>query len=698
MRTIQRKAFLQSYTGDPLALMPVLPEVKRKGYAAIMLFADIGSLSQFQTLAAAAGAEGLAVGVFTGYMKYEYRYLAEHPDQRLVSARAWKDQDGLGTENWGCPFHPEFKRRYLDFLRALAAAPGVEEIQLNDEADLGLGCYCPVCRAAYRRDFGGDMPLLLVTEADAGRWRDPAWRRFIKWRMERWNAVHGEMRAAIREVNPAIKAVFQASPAVDLCSENPWRTAVDLAAMVEQIDGLCVDPYYTFHRRCYDPAEVYLSEWCRFLRGIVPPGKLAEVVPQGFSHPTFTRPLGAADGRWAAVIPVACGVDHVVPYSYTLMQCSAPLARAYEACFAFDCYFERARPLDYVGVVHGANTEIFARPFPTSTPDSYDGTRMLPCAESLRHKGIPYSYLPDRRLSSESLQPFEAVVLPEIECLDEPQARAIRKYWEAGGNLIVLGNLGTADAEGAPGARSLLEEIVGVKVVGEAEGFGRRQMAFAGPHPLAAALPAVPEPAASRYFLGAQRPLLGLTQCKDVRVEGESRILAVFTDAEGQRTEWPAIVEPVTRSPAGRIVYFAGFPSRLLPNPKFGVWPRNLAHWLVPAAVEYLARRKPALRVEGWPPAVPIGKIRPLDPRYINTFEFFPLIGDDLAIGVVASYFKEPASFGMRAVVPPGKTLAGVQELVRRKPVAAKTHNGEAVVKVSMGFNDPLKIFVFSFT
>ena len=27
----------------------------------------------------------------------------------------------------------------------------------------------------------------------------------------------------------------------------------------------------------------------------------------------------------------------------------------------------------------------------------------------------------------------------------------------------------------------------------------------------------------------------------------------------------------------------------------------------------------------------------------MNTFEFFPLIGEDLMIGVVASYFKEPA-------------------------------------------------------
>ena len=46
-------------------------------------------------------------------------------------------------------------------------------------------------------------------------------------------------------------------------------------------------------------------------------------------------------------------------------------------------------------------------------PGSYDGTRVMPVAESLRHKGIPYAYLPDRRL--ERLGEFSVVVLPEAK-------------------------------------------------------------------------------------------------------------------------------------------------------------------------------------------------------------------------------------------------------------------------------------------
>jgi len=44
IRTIRRKAFLQNYEGDPLALIPLMPEVKRKGYTSVMLAADIDDL------------------------------------------------------------------------------------------------------------------------------------------------------------------------------------------------------------------------------------------------------------------------------------------------------------------------------------------------------------------------------------------------------------------------------------------------------------------------------------------------------------------------------------------------------------------------------------------------------------------------------------------------------------------------------
>jgi len=690
-RDITRLAFLQEYEGRPLALLDLIDEVKRKGYDAVVFAAAISKLDQVRELAAAAHASGLRVYTFTGYMKYQYTYLAEHPEQRLVTAEECTDQDGLSTVSWGCPFNPDFKKRYFDFLRELAIIPGLEEIWVNDEASLGTGCYCAHCRAAFERDLGGEMPLM--TDAAPARWEDERWRRFLRWRIDRWNRVHGEMKTAIRGANPDVRAVFQASPSEDLCWHNPWYSAVDLSSMVDVLDGLCTDPYYTFHPRRYNPAEVYLSEWCRFLRGIVPADKKADIIPQAFSHPTFTRPLDERDGYWAALVPVACGIDCIAPYTYKLMAASPPLIESYEKSFVHDSRFAEAEPLSYVGVVHGANTEMFSRPFPIDTPGSYDGSRMLPCTESLRHRGLPYSYLPDSRLSPEMLRPFEVVVLPEIECLDPLQEDAIRAYWENGGNLVVLGQLGVADAMGARHGRSLLTELTGIEVVGDAS--ATRQMAFVAPHQIQQALPSVDEEAAAKYSDGALHPLTALTNCRDVKVQGTAKVLAEFTDTDGRTPGSPAVVEYDSGGDQGRLVYFAGFPSRTTTNPRYHTAPRNLAHWLLPAVVEYVARRKPAVRVEDWPPAVPLERARPLDPRYLCTFELFALAGENSLIGMVASYFREPAQFIMVATVPEGRSLRRVSELIAGGEAVATVNGNEVRIDVAMAHDDAAKVLLF---
>ena len=160
-------------------------------------------------------------------------------------------------------------------------------------------------------------------------WRDERWRRFLKWRIDRWNRVHGEMSDAIHAVNPAVMVGFQTSPGIDLWN-NPWYSAVDLHGMARRLDALSVDPYYTFHpHKGFEPREVDQSEWSRFLAGMMPEGKSAQVVVQGFSHYSFARPLNEADGIWTALVPPACGVDLVMPYSYHLQR-SSPVQAAYE--------------------------------------------------------------------------------------------------------------------------------------------------------------------------------------------------------------------------------------------------------------------------------------------------------------------------------------------------------------------------------
>ncbi len=685
-RRIVRGAFLCDFTGHYERILEDVTEVARKGYRSVIIFPRIGQEGVARDLCERAVAHGLSVGMCTNYIKDQQAYLADHPAQRLVLATEALDQDRLSTSNWGCPFHPQFKQRYLTQLRELAPLPAVRWIFVNDEALLLSGCYCPACRGDYDREVGGEMPCKL--EPVAADWKDARWRRYLQWRLERWNRVHGEMTAAIHAANPGVKSIFQASPASDLWL-NPWFTGVDLSSMVNELDGLCTDPYYTFHERHFDPPEVYLSEWCRFLRGLVPPGGEALIVPQGFSHATFSRPLGEADGYWTALVPPACGVNHIIPYTYQLQRTS-PVQKAYENCFRCDPFFEKVAPLDFATVVHGTQTEIYTHPLPANLPASnYDATRVLPVTASLRSKGLPYAYLPDRALRDPTRYAnCRALVLPEINCLSTEQRRGLSDHLEGGGNWVVLGELGCADETGAPLSRSFLQETLGIHVTGRTE--GTRPFRFLRPCPLTEGMLPFDERGAATFCDGAHTPIQALNHCVDAKLPADAEVLAEFTDPNDRTTGQPAVA--VLRR-KGRVLWFAGFPSPTVMHPKFRTAVLNRARELVGLGALWAAGGPPTLRVENWPPEVPMRGQRPYDHRDRCTFEFFPLAGEDCFMGVVVSYFREPTAFPMVLTLPRGQRIERITELLNNRPVAFQEEGGQARIQVAVSPDMPALVY-----
>jgi hypothetical protein len=620
----------------------------------------------------------------------QHKHIADHPEQRFVEAVPGLDIDGLGTDSWGCPYNPDFKARYFEQLRKIAILPGVARLLVNDEASMSNGCYCDLCLAEYRKAFGEDMPRLI--DPTPKNWEDQSWRRFLKWRIDRWNALHGEMAGFVHAVNPDILVGFQTSPGVDMW-KNPWSSAVDLHGMARELDAISVDPYYTSHKHPgFMPMETYLSEWCRFLRGIVPPGKATEIIPQGFSHPNFIRPLNEADGLWSSLVPPACGIDIIMPYSYTLQRCS-PVQKPYEYCFQFDKYFEQCEPSSYAAIVHGVQSEIYAHPMPRDVMGSYDGTRLFPVAESLRHHGVPYGYIPDALLDDKNiLSEYQVIILPQIDCLSEKQAAGIKSFVAGGGNVVILGALGAADEIGSPNSRSLLEDLAGIRLTGQSG--DDRAVAFREGLGAADRVPMVDD-VSGQYMEGSLMPVSRLAHSNDFEIPDDAEVLAHYAEDDGTLTDRPAVV---SLRRGGNIVFFAGFPSRDTVNPIFASEVRNTSHHWFAAFVEQAAGSKPALRVEGWPPRVPIQDLRPVDRRHINTFEFFPLQGDDLRLALLTSYFREPTRFSIACDIPQGKELVEVKELLSDKVVSFKVAEKTARINVEIDFDTAAKLFLFELT
>ena len=689
-RSIKRIAFLQEYRNRPETLKELLPEVAEKGYHAAAFSATIGKEQFIVELAEEAERVGLEVMAFTGFMKYQEAWLKDHPEQKLVLVTdlGAEDQDQLSV-HWGCPFNPEFQKRYFDFLASLGRIPNLTEAWINDEAYLGfdekrLGCYCPICREAWAGEFGGGIPRPPFKD-------QPEKAQFVHWRFRRWNEVHRKMRAALN-IDHSVRAIFLSNPPCCI-GLNPWISAVNLPGMLEVVDGVMTDPYYTFHDvSAYTrsmPREIYLSEYCRYLRGMAGEDKLSEVCAQGFSHPTFTRPFDEQDGWWAGVIPLALGINNVTAYTYALQKIS-PMQKTYEAAFQLDSYFARTQPVDFIAVVDSLETQCFHMDA-AAGGGSWKLSRMIPLADTMRHHALPYTYISSQHLEIRDLRRWPVLVLPGVSCLSGKTKEALREYVATGGILVACGETATRDKIGRVVPDSFMEEVFGIASQLPCE--AAFQFSETGEHPAFADIP-WPDEITAQYMDGTNIPVLGLSHAVAVEISDETQALARFNPDGGMASDKPALT--IHSFGKGTAIYCAGSTERVFVRPEFGKGVINHAGRVLAHLIREMALDKLPLRAKSFPPRVPMQELRPLDRRLMPTVEFMPCIGDNLYLATIASYFKEPMTFPIEAVLPEGKICREVRELVSNQPIDEIRRKGNgAEIDVNLGFQDCIKVFAF---
>ena len=693
-RKIQRIAFLQDYRNRPESLVDEIPEVAGLGYHEVTVAAVIGHEEAVADVAGKAEEFGLEVSTFTGFMKYAYVHLAEHPEQKAVFSKD-ADHEELGNlpAVWGCPYNRVFQKRYLDFLERLAEIPNLTEVWVNDEAYFGrdidlLACYCKTCQADWGREFGGRIPMPPFNDLDEKA-------RLVTWRFRRWNEVHGKMKTALNR-SRRIRAVFQSGPH-PFWDINPWVCGMDIDGMVEAIDGLAVDAYYTcvlpaVGSGLFTPPEIFLSECCRFIRGMtLGEDKVSVMLGQGMSHPEFHRPLDERDGWWQAVVPPALGVDRVTAYTYRLQRAS-PMHRTFQDAFRLDSFFERTEPVVSVAVVDSLETQCYDESLPARGRENWRMSRMFSMGQMAAHYGLAHGYLPSSKLVPEHLERYPAVVLPNVSCLSTGQRDALQAYVQDGGTLVAAGETATRDEMGRPSDLSFLRDVFGISSC-TPEG-GSRIFETASDHEAFENLPWPEEKTAWDPWKGANRPVLGLDQAVDVTSEGETEVLAVFEEA-GSPTSRPAVT--LKRFGMGHGVFVSGIPSRWMDLRPAGTnvlsYSRQVLAQLI---LSQVGERLPVV-VKGFPPRVPLQEVRPLDIRWKPTVEIMPSVGEDMILVTVPSYFREPGAFRIEARLPEGRRCAGVRELVSDRPVAEARQDKRAVeIDVNLTTEDFLKVYAFS--
>ena len=128
--------------------------------------------------------------------------LNEHPEwQELNSPDAQPFGPADRKAHWnvnGCWISP-FGDFYIRQCALFAEKFGWDGYNLDGFGTFTV-CYCPTCRQVYREETGTDLPR--------GRdINDPAFRRYVKWRLARWTDYVYRWQKAVKAVNADFASV-----------------------------------------------------------------------------------------------------------------------------------------------------------------------------------------------------------------------------------------------------------------------------------------------------------------------------------------------------------------------------------------------------------------------------------------------------------------------------------------------------------
>ena len=373
----------------------------------------------------------------------------DHPDWFVRSADGSPRMAGKYYDV--CPNSPYLGEGFaFPVIREILKGYDVDGFHLNAGGFPGH-CCCSKCQEKYQARFGAKLPSRID-------WKDGASTQLVSWRYqssaECFTRLHEEI-GAVR------KDVFWTGELAGL--DNPtWSRdkALDIvglshsfSSLMSTVDNASPDPDLrwvagmtaSYVRSVGErPPIINLKVSMRsagWAHASMPPAEYAQCAWQAIAHggglkmPTFGLPGNIEDERNMAVITETLGALKKHAWVYDDARPIAPVALVWSQ-----------RTLDFYG-----------------RDDAK--ARYADCAygfyAALMENHIPTVVVSDEALLPGKLADFRAVVLPNMACVSDAQARAITEYVRAGGAMIATHETSLYDPSGNRRAGLALEQVMG---------------------------------------------------------------------------------------------------------------------------------------------------------------------------------------------------------------------------------------------
>jgi hypothetical protein len=370
-----------------------------------------------------------------------------HPDWIAVAAsgkprRHWSSPDLWVTCALG-PYNFELMTQVHQEIMELY---GLDGIFSNRWAGHGT-CYCEHCVRNFKAFSGMDLPRT----SDR---RDPAYRKYGEWQIERLRELWFLWDRTIRAVKPRARYIPNGFPdnvvtgkLADIFFTDhqgrsgvipPWsngKRAKELRATMgmKPLGGIF---------------SVGLEEAYRWKDSVQSEAELRIWVAEGIANnmrPWFAKFSGVLyDRRWLDV------VERIYNWHYRAQR-----------------YLRNTASLARVALVYSEQTRRLYGGRPWQQRSSGHELGMY---HALIEARVPFEMVNDRLLDTEHLRPFKLLILPNIAVLSDGQCEQLRQFVQRGGSLLATFETSLYDEQGQPRQDFGLADVLGISFNGPVEG------------------------------------------------------------------------------------------------------------------------------------------------------------------------------------------------------------------------------------
>jgi len=313
-------------------------------------------------------------------------------------------------------------------------------------------CFCPQCRENFKASTGFDLPTIDNPQ-------DPVYRTFFRWRQERFYECIDLWNGTIRAIRPDSSMIPNnaggatiAQDAVELSKRAPMLVA-DRQARHGTVAPWIVGKTAKEYRATLGSKPnvglfgVGLEEPYRWKDSVQEPAEIRIWVLEEIAH--GTRPWWSKfaanlhDRRW---LPVVADVYNWAAVNERYLSYDKPIAR-------IAIVFSQNTAWFYGGKDAKAKVEDYA----------------LGWCGMLTESRIPFEMVHERMLTPENLSRFRTLILPNIACLSDQQAKQLRAFSAVGGSIIATYETGLFSEDGSPRPNFVLSDLFGAHFTGKRE-------------------------------------------------------------------------------------------------------------------------------------------------------------------------------------------------------------------------------------